>query len=158
MLLTIIAYILELVAIPIAAVFLTVAGKIIDFAVAFSIYGNGFHSFIPTIQSIWTIARDTCNVAFIFILLYIAIRQIIGQAGAELEKTLTSVVIAALFINFSLFFTELIIDGGNLVANAFSTKSLPVSVLPEQRRIYSDPIYTGTSARCSTIKRNTLRE
>ena len=154
--LTIIAYILELVAIPIAAVFLTVAGKIIDFAVAFSIYGNGFHSFIPTVQSIWTIARDTCNVAFIFILLYIAIRQIIGQAGAELKKTLTSVVIAALFINFSLFFTELIIDGGNLVATALLNQ-ITSSVCPAGTTASSTaPIYPGTSVRCATIQQSAL--
>ena len=154
--LTIIAYILELVAIPIAAVFLTVAGKIIDFAVAFSIYGNGFHSFIPTVQSIWTIARDTCNVAFIFILLYIAIRQIIGQAGAELKKTLTSVVIAALFINFSLFFTELIIDGGNLVATALLNQITSSSCPAGTTASSTAPIYPGTSVRCATIQQSAL--
>ena len=99
-------------------IFLAIAGKVLDLAVQYSIVGAGFSNFNATIQSVWTIARDTCNIAFIFVLLYIAIQQIIGSIGTALKGKLASIVIAALFINFSLFLTGLVIDAGNIVAVA----------------------------------------
>jgi len=120
-------YLLQLWLIPVVSFFLTIAGNILDIAINFSVLGTGFSTFHATIQSIWTLARDVCNVFFIFILLYIAIEQIIGQAGSKLKGTLASVVISALFINFSLFFTGLIIDAGNLVATALLNQVTAIS-------------------------------
>ena len=121
------AYLLEYWTIPVASFFLTIAGNILDIAIKYSILGSGFANFQSTIQSVWTLARDVCNIFFIFVLLYISIQLIIGQIGGKLKEILVSVIISALFINFSLFFTELIIDGGNLVATALVNQIIATS-------------------------------
>lgn len=66
----------------------------------------------------WVIIRNFINIAFIFILLYLAITTIIGSLGVKQKTTIASVVISALFINFSLFFTKILIDAGNYLAVA----------------------------------------
>ncbi len=62
----------------------------------------------------WTIIRDLSNMVFIFILLYTGILSMFGQG--EWGKTVLNVVIIAIFINFSLFATKIVIDAGNILA------------------------------------------
>src|SRR3972149_11518169 len=56
---------------------------------------------------------------FIFVLLYVAIGTILGLSKVNWKKTLVLIVIAALLINFSLFFTKIIVDASNILAWAF---------------------------------------
>lgn len=63
----------------------------------------------------WTVIRDFVNIAFIFVLLYISIMTIIKGSG-ETGKKVFQVIAIAILINFSLFFTKVIIDVGNLMA------------------------------------------
>ncbi len=72
---------------------------------------------ITVIYSSWTILRDFANMFFIFILLVIAIQTIL-QTG-DYKKLLTRVVLVALFINFSFFFTGVMIDFSNTLALLF---------------------------------------
>lgn len=69
----------------------------------------------------WKLIRDICNVIFIFILLYSAISTILGTGGADIKKTLVSVIVVALLINFSLFFSGIIVDAGNILGRVFYT-------------------------------------
>lgn len=80
---------------------------------------------ISGINVAWSVVRDIANMAFIFILIYIAIKTILGLGSGELKKVLVRVVIAALLINFSLFFTKLIIDASNLIALTFYERLAP---------------------------------
>lgn len=68
----------------------------------------------PFIDSSWTVIRDFANMLFIFILLYTGIMTIFG--ATDWRKTILQVVFIALVINFSLFFTKVIIDAGNILA------------------------------------------
>jgi len=68
----------------------------------------------PFIDDVWTIIRDFSNMAFIFILLYTGISTMFGMGNWR--KTVIQVVIIALLINFSLFFTKVVIDAGNVLA------------------------------------------
>ncbi len=70
----------------------------------------------------WGIIRNFINISFIFILLYISISIILGTFGPKKKSTVASVIVAALLINFSLFFTRIIVDAGNYVAVAFSNQ------------------------------------
>ena len=72
---------------------------------------------IAGINIAWTVFRDLANMFFIFILLYAAISQIL-QLGSP-KKIITNVVIIAILINFSLFFTKMIIDASNIVTIGF---------------------------------------
>ena len=75
-------------------------------------------TFYPIIKEIWSVFRDLINMTFIFILLYAAINTILRTDTIGMKKTIGSVVMAAVLINFSLFFTEIIIDISNNFAVA----------------------------------------
>jgi hypothetical protein len=68
----------------------------------------------------WKVMRDLMNIAFIFILIYEALKLIIGLGNlAQIKKFIAMVVLASLLINFSLFFTKVIIDASNIVTIGF---------------------------------------
>mgnify|MGYP001570431694 FL=1 len=69
------------------------------------------------INSAWVVVRDLVNITFIFSLLWIAATTIL-ELGDH-KKFLTGLIIAALLINFSLFFTKVIIDISNTIALQF---------------------------------------
>ena len=64
----------------------------------------------------WTIVRDIANLLFIFGFVYIGIMTIFDYESAQTKKTLASIIIGAILINFSLFFTKVIIDASNILA------------------------------------------
>ena len=74
--------------------------------------------FIP---SAWAVVRDLSNVFFILILLYIALQTILG-IGHETKKAIAQVIVMALLINFSMFFTKVVIDTSNILAMVFYNK------------------------------------
>ena len=67
----------------------------------------------------WIIMRDLANIAFIFILLYIAISTILRINSQDAKKMLSYVIIVALLVNFSAVFTRVAIDVSNVVAVTF---------------------------------------
>jgi hypothetical protein len=77
---------------------------------------------IPIVDLGWTVFRDVTNLLFIFIILYIAINTIIGNEGYGIKKLLGKVIIGAMLINFSLFFTQAMIDASNIFALQFYHK------------------------------------
>jgi len=68
------------------------------------------------IETIWAIFRNFINILFIFLMLYEAIKIIVGQSGSKGKTTVANIIISALLVNFSLFFTKIIIDAGNILA------------------------------------------
>ncbi|MCE9643811.1 hypothetical protein K8Q93_00990 [Candidatus Parcubacteria bacterium] len=65
----------------------------------------------------WTVLRDISNIGFIFALVYIAVRTILGIADSgALQKQVVAVIIGAMLINFSAFITLVVIDAGNGLA------------------------------------------
>lgn len=88
------------------------AGFIFDTAITLSID----KSFIvkPFIAELWTVIRDFSNMIFIFILLYTGVSTMLGRG--DWKRTVLNVVVIALLINFSLFFTKVVIDAGNVLA------------------------------------------
>ena len=74
----------------------------------------------------WIVCRDISNTFFIFILLYIAITTIL-QIGGGSKSLLSTLIIVALLMNFSLYITRFVIDIGNMFALEF------YSAFPEDR-------------------------
>ncbi len=68
------------------------------------------------INSAWTTIRDLANLAFIFGFIYLGIRTILDSESADVKRTLAAIIIGALLINFSLFFTKVVIDVSNYIA------------------------------------------
>ncbi|MCI5108681.1 MAG: type IV secretion system protein [Candidatus Pacebacteria bacterium] len=74
---------------------------------------------VNAIESGWIIFRDLANIVFIFALLYIAIAKIVQLESVNVNKALRNLIIAALLINFSLFFTKVLVDVSNSLAVSF---------------------------------------
>jgi hypothetical protein len=80
---------------------------------------------VAAIKTAWIIIRDLVNMAFIFVLIYIGIRTIIAAGNFQTKKLIINLVLAALFINFSLFITQTIIDASNIVSINFYRSIAP---------------------------------
>lgn len=76
------------------------------------------YSNIPAINEAWKVIRDIANMGFIFVLLYAAIMTILG-IGEDVKKLIVRIVVVAILINFSLFFTKIVIDASNVLAITF---------------------------------------
>ncbi|MDP3763911.1 MAG: hypothetical protein Q8Q92_04740 [bacterium] len=76
------------------------------------------YSKIIAISEAWGVIRDVANMGFIFVLLYAAIQTILG-IGEDAKKLIVRVIVVAILINFSLFFTKIIIDVSNILALLF---------------------------------------
>lgn len=68
------------------------------------------------IKSAWSILRDLANIFFIFILLFIGIVTILQTTKSEYKQLLRNLIIMALLVNFSFFFTQVVIDISNVAA------------------------------------------
>jgi hypothetical protein len=93
------------------------AGVFFDYTFAYSVQDSSYKSSF-VVQG-WGLVRDFCNLFFIFVLLYIAIGTILSLHGVKTKETIINVVIIGLFINFSLFATQVIIDASNIMARVF---------------------------------------
>jgi hypothetical protein len=75
------------------------------------------------IVTIWTIVKDFTNIFFILILLYAAFKIMLNlHHGDSGKKIVGLVVLMALVVNFSLFFTKVVIDASNMTALIFYNK------------------------------------
>lgn len=101
----------------ISALIMKVAAFFLDFLIYYSTnsnsYSNGF------ITEGWGAVRDVANIFFIISLLFVAIKTILGLNVTNNKQIIGSIVLIALIINFSLFFTRVIIDGSNILAKVF---------------------------------------
>ncbi len=89
----------------------------------------------------WRIVRDLSNILFIFILLYIAIGTILGLHSVNPKKMIAQLIIVGLLINFSMFFTRVVIDLGNIFAYLFYNKI--TVILPGNPANAPNSIVTG---------------
>ncbi|HVY73078.1 MAG TPA: hypothetical protein VG984_03470 [Candidatus Paceibacterota bacterium] len=104
--------------------FAYVAGYLFNFGVQLGL--NSASYALNFLSQGWAIVRDIANLAFIFILIYIAYTVIIGAETAGTMRALAAVIAMALLINFSFFLTRVVIDAGNLLAVQFYN-AIPVS-------------------------------
>lgn len=97
-----------------------IAGAILDFAIRE--YVIGFGASFKTggvgvaVDTLWVTVRDIFNLTFIFGLVYIGFKMILGSDDTGTRRWLVSLIIAALLVNFSLFITKFIVDFSNILA------------------------------------------
>lgn len=102
------------------------AVTIFGWAVDPSVYGvDGVFNKASTYTS-WKFVRDFFNLFFILTLLYTAF-TIVFQVASNYKKTLLSIVLAALFVNFSFPITRVVIDATNVPMYFF------INVMLEQK-------------------------
>lgn len=94
------------------------AAVILDIAVFYTIVhmGDFFHG-VTAISVVWGVLRNIGNIALIFGFVLTGIAIIIdSDIYGSRTKMIPMLLVAAVFINFSLFFGEVIVDAGNLIA------------------------------------------
>lgn len=72
-----------------------------------------------SIDDAWKTLRDIANMFFILVLLFTAFKAMFELSTGNVGKTILNIIIVALLINFSLFFTKVVIDASNVVAVGF---------------------------------------
>lgn len=92
-------------------------GVVFDFVAAMALQGGTYADVL--INKGWTIARDVANMAFVFLLIYLAFQLILNVEGVGVGKMLAKLIVVALLINFSFFFSRVVIDASNLLARQF---------------------------------------
>ncbi|MBI4065601.1 hypothetical protein HY412_00200 [Candidatus Kaiserbacteria bacterium] len=101
-----------------------VAALTLDYAVYYTVVTMG--SYVNNLSAVgvtWQIMRDIGNIIFIFGFIAIGICTILRvewYGGGT--KMLPMLIVGAIFLNFSLFISEAIIDTGNLFATQFYTQ------------------------------------
>lgn len=103
----------------ISKTFLKLAGTFFDWTVDYTIVKLKANLGDESVINVsWRIFRDLANVLFIFFMIYIAITTIIQGTGKTAEG-IKNIIIVAVLINFSLFFTKIVIDVSNTAAVSF---------------------------------------
>lgn len=101
-----------------------VAAIVLDYAVYYTVVTMGnYVNDLSAIGVTWSILRDIGNIFLIFGFLAVGITTILNvdwYGGGK--KMLPMMFVAAIFLNFSLFITEAVIDTGNLFATQFYTQ------------------------------------
>lgn len=93
------------------------AGSMVDAFFSWSISSSIYRDSTFVVDG-WRIIRDLSNIGFIVALVYAAVATIL-QLGNNIRRTVVSVIIIGLLINFSLFFSKVVIDAGNTLARVF---------------------------------------
>ncbi len=116
----------------IISLLLMLAGLLLDFIVNFTIVNMRTQlNALTGINIAWKILKDLMNIAFIFMLVYYGITLIIGVSSKEsIKKFIVGIILASLLINFSLFFTKILIDASNIVTTGIYHSIIDNTILP----------------------------
>lgn len=100
---------------------LWLSGQLLNFVLQYTIVDMSTNlSTLTGINIAWKVIRDLMNIAFIFMLIYEGIMLIIGQGSTQqIKKFIIGIVLASILINFSLFFTKVMIDASNTITIGF---------------------------------------
>jgi len=85
---------------------------VINFGINFNQNGVG-----EAVNGLWSVVRDFFNILFIFGLVYIGFKMILGSDDSNTKRNLVYLIMAALLINFSLFITKFVVDFTNVLAS-----------------------------------------
>jgi hypothetical protein len=100
-----------------------VAAVTLNYATYYTVVVMGdYISKLTAVGVTWRILRDIGNIILIFGFLAVGITTILNVSWYGLKKMLPMLLIIAVFLNFSLFISEAIIDTGNLFATQIYTQ------------------------------------
>jgi len=101
-----------------SAILVRLSGAVFDFFLWFTMQSTTYSS-VAFIDVGWGIIRDLSNIILVVALIYAAVKIMFGIGGGGGRKIVISVIIAAVLINFSLFFTKIVIDASHILARVF---------------------------------------
>jgi len=97
---------------------------IIDFGG--NVTGTGIGAAIDTL---WSVVRDFFNIIFIFAIIYLGFKMILGSDDSGTKRALVYLIIAALLVNFSLFISKFIVDFSNILAEQVAISAFPAALI-----------------------------
>jgi hypothetical protein len=108
----------------ISSLVLRFSGMIFDWVIKFTIVDmanniGGSTGIGASITTAWATLRDVANICFIFVLLFAAFKAMFELSFGSIGTTIRNIIIVALLINFSLFFSKVVIDASNIVSVGF---------------------------------------
>ncbi len=106
-------------ALTIAAWAVALAGLLFDTIMNYTVVQMKANLALSFINEGWADIRDLGNLIFIFIAIYLGIQEIIGFNGGKVKRLMRNLIIVGLLVNFSLFFTQLLIDASNILTISF---------------------------------------
>lgn len=111
----------------ILAGFAGLAGLILNYVIDFTIFRMRDNlDGLTGINTAWRVIKDLMNIGFIFMLVYQAIRVILSiDSVTEVRKFVLGIFLASILINFSLFFTKVLIDASNVVTIGIYNNIVP---------------------------------
>ncbi|MCA9360562.1 hypothetical protein KC730_01580 [Candidatus Kaiserbacteria bacterium] len=101
--------------------FAGLAGKLLnvginDFVIGFGdLYTSG--GLGAAVDLAWVSVRDIFNITFIFGLVYIGFKMILNSDDSNTKRWLVHLIMAAILVNFSLYFTKFVVDFTNIIAS-----------------------------------------
>ena len=96
---------------------------IMDFVVGFGkIFNDSGLGF--AVNNLWSIIRDLFNLTFIFGLVYIGFKMILDSSNSSARRLLVNIFLAALLVNFSLYFAKFVVDFSNIAASQIAAASV----------------------------------
>ena len=122
----------------ISALFVMMTGKLFDFLIDQTIVNFSYYFqeyFDASITIAWEVFRDIGNIVMIAIFIFIAFAVILNSETYGLKKFGVRILIIAVLINFSLFFTKVVIDISNIIASQFRQEISRTVNLPANESI-----------------------
>ena len=98
---------------------LSLTGTLLNVSMFLTTHLGMFMDHTPAIYTVWGIIRDLSSILLIFFILYAAILMIIGMRPADYGGMIKNIIIVGVLINFSFFFTRVMIDASNIVSLQF---------------------------------------
>ncbi len=111
----------------IAAEILYHAGQFFDWLLNYSLNMVQILKDYKLVSVGWKVLLDITNIAYIFILLFVALSMIVGNSSYGNKQMIAQVIITAVLVNFSLFATKVFIDATNIAAIQFYNSMTSVS-------------------------------
>jgi hypothetical protein len=121
------------------------AGTFLSVALNITIGLGDLYKSLPALGLVWVTIRNFASILIIFLLLYTSIKTILGSNTGNVKSLVASILIAGLLINFSLFFTKVLIDASNLVSLQFY-KAMAPQAAANIGRANNGEIFTLNSA------------
>ncbi len=99
-------------------------GELFDFFIGYSVSSASYS--YPFVVTGWTLVRDISNIFFIIIMVWTGFSAVFdfGGSGGSMKKVVPALIINAFLINFSLFFTRVVIDISNVTARMFYSEMI----------------------------------
>lgn len=118
-------------------------GNLFDYSIEIAVNSAEFLNRLGIIEPTWAFVRDALNMTFIFILLFVAVKILLGRSGYTAKGSIARLVLVAILMNFSLFAAKIMVDASNIISlNIYEGIKTKEGTSPDKRGNVSARIMT----------------